>query len=144
MTSKRSPVLAVALAVVGALLLLSALVAFLWTPQELYPGYYSAINTNRAPVNQAEFVRDLYLAEDGKGRLSTCDASGVSVDVIEFSSYRIRGDAIAFLDVKPYGSAEDRGFVRESDGTFSLSFSFSRKDGGFILSACHYERIETE
>lgn len=139
---KRSPALWIALAVGLALLLLAGLIALLWTPSELYPGYYSAINSNRAQINDGEFLRDLYLAEDGTGRLSTCDVSGDSVDVIEFSSYLIKGNTVTFRNAKPYGDAEDRGFTQNADGTLSLAFSFSRKDGGFVIGSCHYERID--
>ena len=108
---------------------------------EIYEGFYSAINENRASVSETEYIRDLYWKE-GVGRLSTCDLSGESVDIIGFSSYKIKGDTITFFGLSFYGEQEGRNLTQEPDGSYSLSLPFSLKDGGFILGHCHYERIE--
>lgn len=115
-----------------------AVLALVFWPQSVYSGYYSAINENLAPLQENEFVRDVFFAPDGTGRLITCQADGTAFDVLSFSSYRLRGNTLVLQGVISQRSPE-RPYL-SSDGTLSLHFV--KKDGGFVLENCHYERIE--
>ncbi len=142
MEQKKSPRIAIGLAVIGLVALIAGLALWLMTPKTIYDGYYSAINDHRAPIGKEEYIRDLYVTS-GAGRLATCDPGGASVDVIAFGSYQIRGNTICFRELTFYGQREGRFVVLEPDGTYSLTLEFSWKDGGFVLGACHYERMES-
>ena len=142
MENKRSPLLPILLSVVLLLGLIVGLVFWLMAPKVIYQSYYSAINEHRAPISDTEYVRDLYVDETGSGRLSTCALNGTSLDVIEFGSYTLQNGSICFRELQFYGQRDGRKVVLESDGSYSLTLSFSLKEGGFVMESCHYERMK--
>lgn len=122
----------------GLVALAAAVLALVLWPQGVYPGYYSAINENLAPLQENEFVRDVYFAPDGTGRLITCQADGTAFDVLSFTSCRLQGDTLVLQGVTPQRTLA-RPYL-SPEGTLSLRFV--KKDAGFVLEDCHYERIE--
>ena len=142
MKPKRSVLPLILVVVVGMAVGITALALWLMTPKSIYEGFYSAMNENRAPISTEEYVRDVFVDQEGAGRLSTCDEKGASLDVIAFGSYELRGDKIRFCDLRFYGQREGRKVTKEEDGSYSLTLPFSLKEGGFVLDSCHYERIK--
>lgn len=139
---KRSVRLLILGVVVGMALVIAGLSWWLMTPKGIYQGFYSVINENKAKISSDCFVRDVYVEEDGSGRLSVFDAAGASPDVITFSSYEIRADKILFRGIKFNRQQGADSLLQEQEGEYVLSLSFSLKEEGFVLDSCHYQRIK--
>ena len=142
MEKKHSVRLLISVVVVGMVLAIGGLAWWLMTPKGIYAGFYSAINEHQAQISSDCFVRDVYIEEDGSGRLSVFDVKGSSPDVMEFSSYEIRAGEICFRGLRFRRAQSADSAVKEEGGEFVLALSFSLKEEGFVLGSCHYERIE--